>query len=200
MAADKQTTEHMPEQRTGDLECLYRDLLDKQADSVNKLPPVESWNPPLSGDIDIVIERNGDWYHEGARIKRAPLLRLFSTILKREGDEYFLVTPVEKWRIQVRDVPFAVIAVAPQQRSGEQALVFTTSTGDETVAGPNHPIRVAINEATGEPSPYVLVRKNLEGLIQRNVYYELVEMAETRDINGQIIHGVTSLGQFFHLA
>lgn len=197
---DKQVTDHKPPQRTGDLERLYQDLLDNQAAEVKKLPPVDSWNPPLSGDIDIVVERNGDWVHEGARIKREPLVRLFATILKREGDEYFLVTPAEKWRIQVRDVPFAVMAVAAQQRHGEQALVFTTGTGDETIAGPNNPIRVVINQATGEPSPYVLIRKNLEGLIQRNVYYELVEMAETREINGQKIYGVTSMGQFFNLA
>ncbi len=197
---DKQITEHMPLQQTGDLERLYQDLLDNQAAAVKKLPPVDSWSPPLSGDIDIVVERNGDWVHDGGRIKREPLVRLFSTILKREGDEYFLVTPVEKWRIQVRDVPFAVIAVTAQQRGGEQVLVFTTRTGDETIAGPNNPIRVAIDQATGEPSPYVLVRKNLEGLIHRNVYYELVEMAEARDINCQTTHGVTSLGQFFNLA
>lgn len=198
--ADKQIMDRRPPQRARDPERLYRDLLDKQAATVKKLPPVDSWNPPLSGDMDIVVERNGDWVHEGARIKREPLVRLFATILKREGNEYFLVTPVEKWRVQVRDVPFAVIAVAAQQRSGEQVLVFTTRTGDEIIAGPNNPIRVVINQATGEPSPYVLVRKNLEGLIQRNVYYELVEMAETREINRQKIYGVTSLGQFFNLA
>lgn len=167
--------------------------------SVKKLPPVDTWNPPLSGDIDIVIERNGDWIHEGSRIKREPLVRLFANILKREGDDYFLVTPVEKWRIQVCDVPFAVIVLDVQHSGAEQALVFTARTGEQVVAGPGNPLRVAVDPVTGEPSPYLLIRKNLEGLIQRSVYYELVEMAETRINNGKKIYGVTSLGKFFAL-
>lgn len=162
------------------------------------LPPVEQWNPPLSGDIDIRIGRDGNWYHEGVSIERLELVRLFSGLLKREADDYFLVTPMEKWRIRVEDAPFVLIALdARSDARGQQQLVFFTNVGDPVIAGPEHPLRIEIDPRTGQPSPYLRVRRNLEGLLSRPVYYELAELAEPAP-DGQR-HGVTSAGVFFPL-
>jgi hypothetical protein len=152
------------------------------------LPPVHLWNPAHSGEIDIRIARNGDWFHEGAKIGREALVRLFSTILRKDPDGVWLVTPVEKLRIVVEDAPF--IATRVDQIDG--GLRFTTNVGDEVEAGPEHPIRVEVDDA-GEPRPYILVRGALEALIARPVFYELAEMADTR---GEEM-GVGSHGAWF---
>jgi hypothetical protein len=144
-------------------EKLYADLLDEQDILANELPPVEQWNPPLSGEIDIRIARDGTWYHEGEVISRPAIVRLFARILKREGNEYFLVTPVEKWRLFVDDVPLHVIGVQRSVRRQQQALVFNTMTGDSVLADAEHPVRVAIDPVTNEPSPYLMIRNGLEG-------------------------------------
>jgi hypothetical protein len=162
------------------------------------LPPVEHWDPPLSGDIDIRIARDGTWYHEGAAIERPALVRLFAGLLKREGDEYFLVTPVEKWRIQVEDAPFVLVVLEPRvDARGRRQLVFFTNVGDPVIAGPEHPLRMAADGHGGQPAPYLLVRRNLEGLLSRPVYYQLAELAEPAP-EGEG-HGVTSSGMFFPL-
>ncbi|MHB8287040.1 MAG: DUF1285 domain-containing protein [Caulobacteraceae bacterium] len=136
------------------------------------LPPVEAWNPPNCGAIDIRIARDGRWYHEGSPIGREPLVRLFSTILRHDPDGYYLVTPVEKLKITVEDAPF--IAVRVDQVDG--VLRFTTNLGDATDAGPDHPLRVTVDPKTGEPAPYVHVRGGLLARLARPVFYELVEM------------------------
>ena len=136
--------------------------------------PVHLWRPAHCGDIDIVIRRDGVWMHEGSPIGRSELVRLFSTILRKDPDGYHLVTPGEKMRIQVEDLPFRAIAV---ERRGE-ALVFTTDVGDEVTADADHPIVVETNAASGEPQPSVRVRSDLWARIARPVFYELVEMAE----------------------
>ena len=141
------------------------------------LPPVHLWNPPHCGEIDIVIKRDGLWFHEGTPIGREALVRLFSTVLRKDDDGIYLVTPVEKLKITVEDAPFIAVRV---DRDGE-ALRFTTNVGDEVEAGPDNPIRVEMCEATGEPRPYLHVRRGLEALIARPVFYELVEMAQERD-------------------
>lgn len=138
------------------------------------LPPVHLWNPAHSGEIDIVIRRDGAWVHEGAVISREALVRLFSTVLRKDPDGYWLVTPVEKMKIVVEDAPFVAVAV---ERDGE-ALRFTTNVGDQVEAGPDNPIRVEVDAGTGEPRPYVHVRRGLEALIARPVFYDLVELAE----------------------
>lgn len=181
------------------LDRIYRELMQETAVGARTLPPVADWHPPLSGDIDIRIARDGTWYHEGAPILRPPLVNLFSTLLKREGDGYFLVTPVEKWRIKVEDAPFAVIRLEHFQREGHQVLVFTTSTDDRVVAGPDHPLHIVTDSASGEPSPYLRVRDNLDGLLVRAIFYELAAMAEERREGGVTGYGVTSLGAFFPL-
>lgn len=137
------------------------------------LPPVHLWHPAHCGEIDIVIRRDGVWMHDGSPIGRAELVRLFSTVLRKDADGYVLVTPGEKLSIRVEDLPFRAVSVT---RRGE-ALVFTTDVGDETEAGPEHPIRVETDPVTGEPAPRVHVRGDLWARITRPVFYELVEMA-----------------------
>ena len=158
------------------------------------LPPVHLWNPAHSGEIDIVITADGRWVHEGATINRAPLVRLFSTVLRRDPDGYWLVTPVEKMKITVEDAPFIATALdAGADAEGRPVLRFATNVGDEVEAGPDHLIRVEIDPATDEPRPYLHVRRGLEALISRPVFYELVEMAAERD--GTL--GVESGGTWF---
>jgi len=154
------------------------------------LPPVHLWNPPHSGEIDIVIGRDGSWRHEGARINREALVRLFSTVLRKDPDGIWLVTPVEKLRITVEDAPFVAVRV---DREGD-TLKFLTNVGDVVEAGPENPIRVETGEG-GEPRPYVHVRRGLEALIARPVFYELVALAQPRD--GRL--GVRSHGAWFDL-
>lgn len=157
------------------------------------LPPVHLWNPPHCGDIDIRIARDGVWFHEGTPIGREALVRLFSTILRRDPDGFHLVTPVEKMKITVEDAPFIAVRV---DRDGE-ALRFLTNVGDEVVAGPDHAIRVEEDPETGEPRPYLHVRRGLEALIARPVFYELVEMASERDTDQGRRFGVASNGAWF---
>ena len=157
------------------------------------LPPVHQWNPPHCGHIDMRIARDGTWFYMGTPIGRPELVRLFSTILRRDGDDYVLVTPVEKVGITVDDAPF--VAVDFNQRPA--GLEFETNVGDRMTAGPDHPIRVVRDPETGEPSPYVLVRANLEALIDRKSFYRLVEIGEHADHEGAPWFGLRSGGAFF---
>ena len=153
------------------------------------LPPVHLWNPPNCGEIDIRIRRDGVWFHEGTPIGREALVRLFSTVLRKDDDGIYLVTPVEKLKITVEDAPFIAVRV---DRDGE-ALRFTTNVGDEVEAGPDNPIRVEMDPDSGEPRPYLHVRRGLEALIARPVFYEMVEMA--REHEGRM--AVSSNGAWF---
>lgn len=137
------------------------------------LPSVHLWNPAHCGDIDIVIRADGVWMHEGSPIGRAELVRLFSTVLRKDPDGYHLVTPVEKLRITVEDLPFRAVAL---EQTGDE-MTFTTDVGDRTTAGPDCPIVVETDPLTGEPAPRVRVRADLWARIARPVFYELVEMA-----------------------
>ncbi|MBM7061012.1 DUF1285 domain-containing protein [Pseudomonas sp. UL073] len=161
------------------------------------LPPVHLWNPDFCGDIDMRIARDGTWYYLGTPIGRKPMVRLFSTIIRRDGNDYFLITPVEKVGIQVDDAPFVAVSVQVEGGGEGQQLRFLTNVEDEVLADLEHPIRVELNPQTQEPAPYVLVRSNLEALIHRNVFYQLVELAVPREIDGQTWLGVWSDGQFF---
>lgn len=155
------------------------------------LPPVHLWNPPFCGDLDMRIARDGTWFYLGTPIGRPALVKLFSSILKREGDKYFLVTPVEKVGITVDDAPF--LAVDFDVGGTEQTLTFVTKTEDVAVAGADHPIRVERDPETGEPSPYVLIRADLWALIDRKSFYRLVDLGTEED--GWF--GVRSNGIFF---
>ena len=156
-------------------------------------PPVHLWNPPFCGDLDMRIARDGTWFYNGTPIGREALVRLFASILRKDGDRYVLVTPVEKVGITVEDAPFVAVDF---RREGDR-LVFTTNVGDETAAGPEHPIRVVRDPETGEPAPYVHVRADLEALIDRKSFYRLVEIGETRAVDGVDWFGLDSGGAFF---
>jgi len=162
-----------------------------------KLPPVDSWNPPFCGDLDMRIARDGTWFYLGTPIGRAPLVRLFSTILKREGARYFLVTPVEKVGITVEDVPFVAVDFQREGTGADQVLTFATNVGDRVAAGADHPIRVERDPETGEPAPYVLVRRNLEARIDRKSFYRLVEIGTQAPHAGEDWFGLWSGGVFF---
>ncbi len=157
------------------------------------LPPVHLWNPPFCGDLDIRIARDGTWFYLGTPIGRPALVKLFSSILKKETGKYYLVTPVEKVGIQVDDAPF--VAVDVDHRDGD--LHFTTQVGDTMIAGPDHPIRVERDPETGEPSPYVLVRSNLEALIDRKSFYRLVDLGLHEIWKGESWFGLRSQSTFF---
>ena len=157
------------------------------------LPPVHLWNPPFCGDLDIRITRDGTWFYLGTPIGRPELVKLFSSILKREDGKYFLVTPVEKVGITVDDAPFVAVDFEATGSGADQELRFVTHVGDAAVAGPDHPIRVERDVETGEPSPYVLIRADLEALIDRKSFYRLVELGAHHD--GWF--GLWSSGQFF---
>ena len=141
------------------------------------LPPVHLWHPEHCGEIDILVRADGTWMHEGSPIGRRELVRLFSTVLRKDPDGYHLVTPVEKMRIRVEDLPFRAVAM---ERRGD-ALVFTTDVGDAVTADADNPIVVETDPATGEPAPRIHVRRGLEARIARSIFYDLVEMAEVVD-------------------
>ncbi len=151
--------------------------LQRETAAGRGLPPVEKWHPAHCGDIDIRIARDGTWFHEGTPVGRRELVRLFSTILRKDGDDYVLVTPAEKMRIKVEDAPFLAVLLDAQGEGKNQKLIFTTNVGDETIAGKENPIRVEIDPQTREPSPYVHVRRGLEAKISRPVFYQLVDLA-----------------------
>lgn len=157
-------------------------------------PPVHLWNPPFCGDLDIRIARDGTWFYLGTPIGRPEMVRLFAGILRKDGEAYFLVTPVEKVGITVEDAPFVAVDF---ERDAAGDLVFTTNVGDVAVAGPAHPIRVERDPATGEPAPYVLIRRNLEALIDRKSFYRLVELGEEARHEGADWFGLRSGGTFF---
>jgi hypothetical protein len=178
------------------LEQLLALLKARSADGAGpkQPPPVETWNPAHCGEAGLEILRDGTWRHEGTRIARESLVRLFASILRKDADgETYLVTPVEKIRVRVEDTPFVAIRADRCGAGREQTVVFTTNVGDVVAAGPDHPIRVAY--VGDEPRPYVLVRGRLEARILRAPFYELVEWAEARD--GKL--GVWSGGVWWEL-
>ena len=162
-----------------------------------KLPPVEKWNPEFCGEIDLVIKRDGTWFHEGTPIGRAKLVRLFSTVLRREGDRHFLVTPVEKLEITVEDAPFVAVLMKRQDEGERQKLTFKSNVGDEALAGGAHRLTFRKDDETGERAPYIDIRAGLEARVARAVYYDLVELGETREIDGEAMFGAWSDGVFF---
>lgn len=183
-------------QNASSLEQLVAALKVHAADggAERRLPPVERWNPEYCGLAGFEILKDGTWLHEGTRITREPMVRLFSSILRKDEDgETYLVTPVEKILVRVEDAPFLAVRVDRHGEGREQNLVFTTNVGDVTIAGPERPLRVAYKN--GEPRPYVLVRGRLEARVLRAPFYEMVEWAELRD--GKL--GVWSGGVWFEL-
>ena len=180
-----QVTEHLPE-TNGDTEA-------------RKLPPVHLWKPDFSGDIDMQIRADGTWWHEGGQIKRPAMVTMFASILWKEADEYFLVTPVEKVRIQVEDVPLFVTELRVTETDDQQQLSFITSTEDVVLCDADHPLRVETDPNSGEPSPYIAVRYGMEARLNRNAFYQLVELGYEAEIDGQQHLVVDSAGSQFSL-
>ena len=150
----------------------------------NSLPPVDKWNPDFCGDIDMRIMRNGKWFYMGSEIKRPAMIKLFSRILRLDEDNhYYLVTPVEKVRIQVEDAPFVATSIHQETKNGVKNLYFTTNLNEEILLSNQNPIDIKIDINTEEPSPYILVRKNLKALISRSVFYELIDLAKKQTID-----------------
>jgi len=163
----------------------------KKALDDKKLPPVHLWNPDYCGEIDMKICRDGSWEYMGTPISRKRMVKLFSTILRRDDDDYFLVTPVEKVGIKVADAPFTAV----EMEKNDEHIIFRTNLDEFVKVDNEHPIRVEIDKKTGEPSPYVRVRDRLDALITRSVFYQLVDLAQEQDGH----HGVWSGGHFFPL-
>ena len=179
-------------------QSLLKNLPESVLGAAREPAPVHLWNPDFSGELDMHIARDGTWYHEGGPITRLALAQLFSGILRLEEDgRYYLITPVEKWAIQVDDVPFVAVRMDVQGQGSEQQLRFFTSLEHEVTASSEHPLSVSIDAETGEPSPYILLRGNLLALIHRNVFYQLVELAQEYEVAGQTRMGVWSSGIFF---
>lgn len=161
----------------------------------NRLPPVEKWHPEHCGDSEMRIASDGTWYHQGSPIGRAAMVRLFSTILRREPDgSYVLVTPAEKLSIQVDDAPFVAVELKSEGEGARRRLAFRLNTGDLVLADEEHPLKIV--ERSDGPHPYVHVRKGLDALIARPVYYELVNLALDEESDPP---GIWSEGQFFAL-
>ncbi|MDK4731034.1 DUF1285 domain-containing protein [Rhizobium sp. CNPSo 3490] len=162
------------------------------------LPPVERWNPPFCGDIDMEIGADGTWFYMGTPIGRPALVRLFSTVLRKEEDEKtYLVTPVEKVGIRVIDAPFIAVEMSVTVREGRQVLTFRTNVGDVIEAGGEHRLRFSIAGENAELKPYLHVRGRLEALVSRAVMYELVALGETVEVEGQTMFAICSAGEVF---
>lgn len=170
--------------------------LDKARVAEGSLPPVHLWHPESETDINMEIRSDGTWFYEGGEIKRPRLIKLFASVMRREGDEYFLVTPVEKCRIQVCDVPFMAVLLEEEQVDGEHTLKLVTNMGDEVRLSKQNSLRVEIDAETQEPGLYITVRDDLDARLNRNVYYQLVELLEQQEYQGESWQGVRSAGDF----
>lgn len=160
-------------------------------------PPVHLWKPDFCGTIDIRIARDGTWFHEGTPIGRPELVRLFNSILWKENGRHYLVTPVEKMEITVEDAPMVAVDFDVENPGPDQILTFHTKTGDTAVCGPEHPLRVVRDPATGEPSPYVHIRYDLEALIDRKSFYRLIDLGTHEATSDGHWFGLRSAGMFF---
>jgi hypothetical protein len=165
-----------------------------------KLPPVHLWNPPFCGDIDMRIAPDGTWYYLKTPIGRPALVKLFASVLKREGDKYYLVTPVEKVGIVVDDAPFLAVEMAIEPSPNGRILHFRTNVDEWVACGPGHALRFLPETATGGLKPYLHVRRDLWAKMTRALLYDCVALGEERDIEGSAMFGVASMGEFFAMA
>ena len=165
-----------------------------------KHPPVHLWNPEFCGDLDMRIARDGTWFYLGSPIGRKPLVKLFSGVIRLDEDgKYYLVTPVEKIGITVDDAPFVAVEMFVEGEGRERVISFRTNVDDFVIMDKDHPFRLEIDPETKEPSPYIRVRTNLEALINRPVFYDLVNLADEENIDGKARYGFWSSGEFFEL-
>ncbi len=178
-----------------DLDQIFADIKSSAATNTVR----RNWNPNYKGEIDIRIAADGSWFHEGRRFQRDSMVKLFASILRREDEDYFLVTPTEKLRIQVEDVPFIATLVESIEDNGLQAIVFTTNIGEQIIVDQEHAIRVEFDASTNEPRPYVRLREGLDALISRSAFYDLLELAHESERDGVGYLSITSLGTEFEL-
>jgi hypothetical protein len=163
-------------------------------------PPVHLWNPPFCGDLDMRIAADGTWFYLKTPIGRPALVNLFASVLKREGDKYFLVTPVEKCGIVVDDVPFVAVELRVERPGREQTLHFRTNVDDWVACGGEHALRFEPEAGTGGLRPYLHVRRELWARVKRALFYDLVDLGEQREIDGVRMFGIVSGGTFFAMA
>jgi hypothetical protein len=163
-------------------------------------PPVERWNPPFCGDLDMRIAADGTWFYMKTPIGRPALVKLFASVLKREGDSYFLVTPVEKCGITVDDAPFLAVELNIEDGAEGRVLHFRTNVDDWVACGPQHALRFEPEAGTGGLKPYLHVRRDLWAKVTRTLFFDLVEIGEERDVEGRAMFGVMSMGIFFPMA
>ena len=163
-------------------------------------PPVHLWNPPFCGDLDMRIGADGTWYYLKTPIGRPALVRLFASVLKREGDRYYLVTPVEKCGITVDDAPFLAVEMRVEEGEQGRILHFRTNVDDWVTCGADHPLRFEPEPATGGLKPYLLVRNDLWAKVTRTLFLDLVDLGEEREQAGEQMFGVSSSGMFFAMA
>src|SRR6478672_9861643 len=164
------------------------------------LPPVHLWDPPYCGEIDMRIASDGTWFYQKTPIGRPALVKLFASILKREGDKYFLVTPVEKCGITVEDAPFMAVELRLARNDAGQVLHFRTNVDDWVVCGRDHPLHFKPQPGTEGLKPYLHVRRNLWALVTRALFYDLVELGEEREVADERLFGVVSNGEFYPMA
>ena len=175
---------------------LFQSILEAQKN--NELPPVEKWDPPLCENVDMKIARDGKWFFKNSPIGREKMVKLFSTVIRFDDDGfYYLVTPVEKIQLKVEDKPFVIKTFNKEVIDGKEAYLFQTNVDDIVTLTNANPMRVEIDKKTQEPSPYILVRKNLEALISRNVFYQLVEEAKLNSKTQEL--EINSGGEVFSL-
>jgi hypothetical protein len=168
--------------------------------SATGAPPVELWNPPFCGDLDMRIAADGTWFYLKTPIGRPALVKLFASGLKREGDKYFLVTPVEKCGIEVEDAPFLAVELAVEESVAGKVLNFRTNVDDWIQCGPLHALRFEPEAGTGGLKPYLHVRRDLWAKVTRTLFFDLVALGEEREVEGKAMFGVASAGAFFAMA
>lgn len=184
------------------LEKLFADLIEQTSQDSNqhskKPPPVHLWDPEKTGDMDLRIDREGRWLHESIEIKKPAIVKLFASLLKVEGRDYYLVSPTEKWQIQVDIAPLYIVNAERIIREGVQVISLSTSTDDHILLDMDHPL--SMQQFNGVYMPIVTVRSNLKGLLSRAVFYQLVEWGITRSkLDGKCEHIIESLGCEFSL-
>jgi uncharacterized protein len=190
----------MAKQRQNDTAGLDGIVAAMREQSGKGPPPVHLWNPPFCGDLDIRIAADGTWFYLGTPIGRPALVRLFASVIKREGDRYFLVTPVEKIGIVVEDAPFLAVEMRAARGPDGLHLHFRTNVDDWVACDSAHGLRFEPEPDTGGLKPYVHVRRDLWAKVTRALFYDLVDLGEERDVRGERMFGVESGGQFFPMA
>ena len=190
----------MAKQRQAEPKGLETIVGAARREGARGLPPVHLWNPPDCGDIDMRIAADGTWLYQKTPIGRPALVKLFASVLKREADKYFLVTPVEKCGITVDDAPFLAVELEVEDAPQGGILHFRTNVDDWVACGPDHGLRFEPESASGGLKPYLHVRRNLWAKVTRALFYDLVDRGEEREIAGERLFGIASGGAFFAMA